>query len=125
MIRITAKKDGFRRAGGQPRRERDYPDGCFTPEELAALKAEPMLVIEEIPSAGEAKVQPRNQAAKRRTRAMTYASYDDLVTRFGETKLAQLTCQAEPSEKSRTSPSSRRYLPTLRRRSTGTQRAAT
>ena len=24
---------------------------------------------------------------------MTYASYDDLVTRFGETKLAQLTCQ--------------------------------
>lgn len=27
---------------------------------------------------------------------MSYASYDDLVTRFGETKLAQLTCQGGP-----------------------------
>ena len=27
---------------------------------------------------------------------MTYASYDDLVTRFGETKLTQLTDRATP-----------------------------
>ncbi len=48
MIRITAKKDGFRRAGISHAGTRDYPDGRFTPEELAALKAEPMLVVEEI-----------------------------------------------------------------------------
>lgn len=48
MIRITAKKDGFRRAGMSHAGTRDYPDGRFTPEELAALKAEPMLAVEEI-----------------------------------------------------------------------------
>lgn len=48
MIRITAKKDGFRRAGISHAGTRDYPDGRFTPQELAMLKAEPMLVVEEI-----------------------------------------------------------------------------
>ena len=40
MIRITAKKDGFRRAGISHAGTRDYPDGRFTPQELAMLKAE-------------------------------------------------------------------------------------
>lgn len=44
MIRITAKKDGFRRAGISHAGTRDYPDGRFTPQELAMLKAEPILV---------------------------------------------------------------------------------
>ena len=48
MIRITAKKDGFRRAGISHAGTRDYPDGRFTPQELAMLKAEPILVVEEI-----------------------------------------------------------------------------
>ena len=48
MIRITAKKDGFRRAGISHAGARDYPDERFTPQELAMLKAEPMLVVEEI-----------------------------------------------------------------------------
>ena len=50
MIRITAKKDGFRRAGVAHAGTREYADGRFTPEELAALKAEPLLVVEEIPA---------------------------------------------------------------------------
>ena len=54
MIRITAKKDGFRRAGMTHAGTREYPDETFTVEALAALKAEPMLVIEEIPDAGGA-----------------------------------------------------------------------
>ncbi len=66
MIRITAKKDGFRRAGVSHAGTRDYPDGCFTPEELAALKAEPMLVIEEIPSAGEAKAPAPEPGGKKK-----------------------------------------------------------
>ena len=61
MIRITAKKDGFRRAGMTHAGTREYPDGAFTAEALAALKAEPMLVIEEIPDAGEPKPTTRKK----------------------------------------------------------------
>lgn len=49
MIRITAKLDGFRRASVPHFGVREYPDGTFTPDDLAALKAEPMLVVEELP----------------------------------------------------------------------------
>jgi len=50
MIRITAKKDGFRRCGvAHPARPTEYPDDRFTKKELAVLKAEPMLVVEELP----------------------------------------------------------------------------
>ena len=50
MIRITSKRDGFRRCGlSHSKAPADYPDGRFTPEELAILKAEPMLLVEEIP----------------------------------------------------------------------------
>jgi hypothetical protein len=49
MIRITAKQDGFRRAGMAHTKEpKEYPDGKFTREQMAALKAEPMLIVEEI-----------------------------------------------------------------------------
>ena len=61
LIRITAKKDGFRRAGMTHAGTREYPDGAFTAEALAALKAEPMLVIEEIPDAGEPKPTTRKK----------------------------------------------------------------
>lgn len=49
MIRITSKQEGFRRAGMKHTKEpKTYPDNQFTPEQLAALKAEPMLMVEEI-----------------------------------------------------------------------------
>ncbi|HJB65192.1 MAG TPA: hypothetical protein H9768_02765 [Candidatus Mailhella merdavium] len=48
MIRITAKRDGFRRAGMAHDGTKDWPDGTFTPEQLAALKDETMLTVEEI-----------------------------------------------------------------------------
>lgn len=63
MIRITAKKDGFRRAGRVHYGTRDYPDGAFTPRELAALKAEPMLVVEEIPEPRRVRTPEREKAA--------------------------------------------------------------
>ena len=47
MIRIIAKKYGFRRAGVRHKGTSFWPDGYFTPAELAALKAEPALVVEE------------------------------------------------------------------------------
>lgn len=50
MIRITSKRDGFRRCGVEhSSRPTTYPDDAWTPEQLARLKAEPMLIVEEIP----------------------------------------------------------------------------
>jgi hypothetical protein len=47
MIIITAKKDGFRRAGvSHPARPTEYRADAFTEEQLAELQAEPMLVVE-------------------------------------------------------------------------------
>ncbi len=51
MIRITSKKDGFRRAGlAHPAQATDYHDDKFAPEQLAALEAEPMLVVVRLPN---------------------------------------------------------------------------
>ncbi len=49
MIRITAKRESFRRAGiAHPATPTDYANDFFTKQQLAQLKAEPMLVVEEI-----------------------------------------------------------------------------
>lgn len=47
-IRITSKKEGFRRCGvSHPASPVEFPDGRFSEEELKTLKAEPILVVEE------------------------------------------------------------------------------
>ncbi|OGB82021.1 MAG: hypothetical protein A2496_05305 [Burkholderiales bacterium RIFOXYC12_FULL_60_6] len=52
MIRIVSKKEGFRRCGvAHPKGPVEYPDGHWTEEQLAALQAEPMLVVQSIPPA--------------------------------------------------------------------------
>lgn len=49
ILRITARRDGFRRAGlAHPARPVDHPIETFTAEQVEALKAEPQLVVEEI-----------------------------------------------------------------------------
>lgn len=46
MIIITSKRAGFRRAGiAHPAAATEYPDGFFSEEQLAALRAEPMLQV--------------------------------------------------------------------------------
>jgi hypothetical protein len=47
MIRIIAKKDGFRRAGMAHYGSKVYNDGHFTPEQVAQLKADPTFIVEE------------------------------------------------------------------------------
>lgn len=48
MLRITAKKDGFRRAGiAHSDKETDHEASKFTDEQIEQLKAEPMLVVQE------------------------------------------------------------------------------
>lgn len=50
MIRITAKRPGFRRCGvAHPAAPTDYPDDHFSAEQLAMLRAEPMLTVEAAP----------------------------------------------------------------------------
>lgn len=50
MIRIVSKRDGFRRCGIEhPAAPTLYPNDRFTSDEVARLKAEPMLVVEEMP----------------------------------------------------------------------------
>lgn len=68
MIRITAKKDGFRRAGMAHTGTRDYPDGRFSPEQLALLQAEPLLRVEVLaetvtPKSGKGKAAETEPAA--------------------------------------------------------------
>jgi hypothetical protein len=47
MIIITSKKDGFRRCGvAHSARPTEHQDDAFTPEQLAELQADPMLVVE-------------------------------------------------------------------------------
>jgi len=53
-IRITSKKANFRRCGvAHPAAPTDYPNDRFTKDQLAALKAEPTLVVQEIPDGKE------------------------------------------------------------------------
>jgi len=48
-IRITSKKEGFRRCGiAHSEKPVIYADGQFSKKELAALEAEPMLIVEKI-----------------------------------------------------------------------------
>lgn len=49
ILRIIAKKPGFRRAGlAHPDHAVDHPVDAFTLEEVAALLSEPMLVVQEL-----------------------------------------------------------------------------
>lgn len=47
-IRIRCKQPGFRRAGVAHVDDRIWPAGAFSEEQLALLKAEPMLIVEEL-----------------------------------------------------------------------------
>jgi hypothetical protein len=59
MIRIIAKVDGFRRGGMEHRSTPvEYAEGTFTPEELAVLRAEPMLLVDDVAVAPAAPATP-------------------------------------------------------------------
>lgn len=72
-IRIVSKKEGFWRCGVQHSTTPTiYPDDRFTPEQLAQLQAEPMLVVDVLPEekpkaakgAGAKKAAAQEQADK-------------------------------------------------------------
>lgn len=56
MIRIRSKREGFRRCGiAHSEKPTDYRDDKFTKQQLAQLKAEPMLFVDELPDPPEKK----------------------------------------------------------------------
>jgi hypothetical protein len=57
-VKITSKKDGFRRAGRAHSGTVTHPDGTFTKKELESLKAEAMLEVEII---AEVEIEPEVQ----------------------------------------------------------------
>lgn len=60
MIRITSKKDGFRRCGiSHPAKPTDYPADRFDADQLAALTAEPMLMVENLPDSEAKKTEKK------------------------------------------------------------------
>lgn len=60
-IQILCKKPGFRRAGMAHPAKAVYPDGYFTAAQLAALKAEPMLIVSEVPEEPVAAPEPKGK----------------------------------------------------------------
>ncbi|EPU5835800.1 HI1506-related protein [Escherichia coli] len=48
VIEITARREGFRRCGvAHSATTKEWPADAFTPEQLAVLKADPMLIVVE------------------------------------------------------------------------------
>jgi hypothetical protein len=65
-LRVTTRKDGFRRAGRAWHGVTEIDSATLTPAQIAALKAEPMLLVEEI---SPPEPEPTAEPGKPKTRA--------------------------------------------------------
>ncbi|EFX2000410.1 TPA: HI1506-related protein [Shigella sonnei] len=66
-IQITAKRNGFRRCGiAHSEHATLYADDHFTPEQLAELKAEPMLIVLDVNDADSSDIHAELAQAKAR-----------------------------------------------------------
>jgi len=96
MIRISAKIDGFRRAGmAHSKTATDHPDGTFSKEQLKLLQAEPNLVVEIL---GDELKQTGNKAptaAEQIERIKAAATLDEVVAILGDDKRATVLAAAE------------------------------
>lgn len=63
-LRITARRDGFRRAGiAHPASAVEHPLDTLTTAQIAALRAEPMLIVEDIAAEDEAGTRAKKGGA--------------------------------------------------------------
>ena len=77
MIVITAKKDGFRRAGiAHPARATAHADDSITAEQLEMLQAEPMLAVQVTEDAAKKAGSPAS--AKELIQTIKAANLDQL-----------------------------------------------
>jgi len=64
-IRISSKRDGFRRCGMRhPKGPVDYPDNKFSAAEIKLLKEEPMLKVEVIKNRDKAEEEDKIKKGK-------------------------------------------------------------
>ncbi|EOG8346028.1 HI1506-related protein [Salmonella enterica subsp. enterica serovar Montevideo] len=83
VIEITARREGFRRCGvAHSATTKEWPADAFTPEQLAVLKADPMLIVVE-----RDKTSGQNDAARN----------DELAAQLDteRQKVSELTAQLE------------------------------
>jgi len=95
MTTVTSIQEGFRRCGvAFSRTTTVYPEGTFTPEQLAILKAEPKLVVVETPE--EPKTPPgKATAAELIDKIKAAATLDEVVAILGDDKRATVLAAAE------------------------------
>ncbi len=67
---IKSKKEGFRRCGvAHSVEETRWPDDAFTPEQLEALKVEPMLLVVVVVDEPVEESVPVEESAAKKTKA--------------------------------------------------------
>ncbi|GAB6100431.1 hypothetical protein JCM16358_23100 [Halanaerocella petrolearia] len=66
VIRITSKKEGFRRCGvAHSSKPQEYPGDKFSKEELKQLESEPMLVVEKLEKKKKSKGKGKSKGKKK------------------------------------------------------------
>ena len=94
MIRITAKKDGFRRAGVAHSKEpQEYPDDRFSEKERAALQAEPNLVVEIVEEKNVDKVLSAEELIEQIGKAATLAEINALLPKGEKRKTVKAAAE--------------------------------
>lgn len=79
MIRITSKKDGFRRCGiAHSKKSIEYQNDKFSMAELKILKAEPMLVVEVVEEKQKEKTTKAPTAKELAAQVMEAGSVDEI-----------------------------------------------
>jgi len=84
MIRIISKQDGFYRCGVRhPAAPTDYQGNRFSAQELARLKSEPMLIVQEVPDAPAPKEDPVARSVVEEVQADSVAGVDQKAADSG------------------------------------------
>ena len=81
MIKITAKKDGFRRCGiAHSSQPTEYPADKFNAEEMKQLNAEPMLIVEIVAVLEETKAPTAQELIELIGKVETLEALEELIT---------------------------------------------
>ena len=121
-IRITTKREGFRRAGMAHYGTREYPADAFSDEQIKALQGDPMLVVafveedggELVSPAREEKEKPPPEAKAPAHDAAEWGSPDSPPV-TGQPEKPQALEQAEASQVQEQAPADKAAKPTSKK----------
>ncbi|APJ78129.1 hypothetical protein FHP00_24650 [Escherichia coli] len=106
VIEITARREGFRRCGvAHSATTKEWPADAFTPEQLAVLKADPMLIVVERDKASGQNDAARGDElaaqldAERQKVSELTAQLEEERQKVSELTAAQKTKKADKKEK--------------------------